>query len=94
MVSKKIKELLKSEEGELESKETKVISLEKKFNKLHHHLLKEIIDFCNENDLYPDEIHFYADHLLDSIKFKDWHPGTDSCLGLLDKNGEIIIESL
>jgi len=56
--------------------------------------MKEVIEFCKENNISADEVHFSADHLQDSIMFGKWHPGTDSCLGLLDKNGEIIIESL
>jgi hypothetical protein len=99
MESEIIREILGLEEGsellidtQHETKEKGTI--QEKLNNFHDKLMKEVIEFCKENNISADEVHFSADHLQDSIMFGKWHPGTDSCLGLLDKNGEIIIESL
>ena len=68
--------------------------INEKLNYLHRLIMQEIIDFCKRNNIEADYVSLDADHLLDSIKFGKWHPGTDSSIVLYDKNKDSIIESL
>lgn len=52
----------------------------KEFCELHRKLVKEIINFCKENDTEFDEIHLDVDGLIESIKIGEWSPATDSFL--------------
>ena len=54
--------------------------LNKTFYELHRKLVKEIINFCKENDTEFDEIHLDVDGLIESIKSGEWSPATDSTL--------------
>lgn len=68
--------------------------IESKLNDFHIHIIKEIIDFCIENNIDADYVSLSADHLKDSIEYKKWHPGTDSSLTFFDENEKSIICSM
>lgn len=69
-------------------------TINEKLDYLHRLIMQEIIDFCDRNKINADYVSLEADRLMDSIKVRVWHPGTDSSLVLLDENQEVILESL
>lgn len=59
--------------------------------KLHKLLVQTVIDFLKEekiNEVW--EVQFKADGLTDSVKFGEWTPSTDSYLGLVGLQEEIL----
>ncbi len=50
------------------------------FRRFHHHLINEVINFCNMHNIIIDEFHLNADSMEGSIKEGSWQPCTDSCL--------------
>lgn len=70
-------------------------SIEKEARKLHKKLVNEIIDFCNEHELYDiDVVILSMDGLNYSIENGTWMGGTDSSMTFIDTNEDTIIESI
>ena len=56
--------------------------------------MKQIIDWCIENNLDADYISLDADGVKYSIEVGDWHPGTDSSFALFDKDKKCLVCSM
>ena len=48
------------------------------FRELHNEIVQRIIDFCKTHNIEIEEFYVHADGLLDSIKYGQWCPSTDS----------------
>jgi len=69
--------------------------MDEKFYELHKKLVREVINYCIENNITEADIFdLHIDRLQDSINYGDWHPGTDSSMGLYDENKETITFSV
>lgn len=69
--------------------------MDEKFYELHKKLVQQVINYCKENDITDADIFdLHIDGLQDSIKGGKWHPGTDSAMGLYNKNKETITYSI
>ena len=65
-----------------------------KFVDLHTKIINEVVNFCKENNLAVDELSISATGLKESIDFGSWHPGTDSCMNLVDESGATVLYSI
>ena len=69
--------------------------MDEKFYELHKKLVQEVIDYCIENNITEADIFdLHIDYLRDSVKCGNWHPGTDSSMGLYDEDKETITFSM
>jgi hypothetical protein len=69
--------------------------MNEKFYELHKKLVQQVIDYCKENDITDADIFdLHIDGLRDSIENGKWHPGTDSAMGLYNKDKETITYSI
>ena len=73
-----------------------MISKEQKeqFYELHKHIVNEIIDFCNKNNIEAYSVSLSADDIKSSIPYNKWTAATDSYFALYDKNSKGIIYSV
>lgn len=74
--------------------ENKNIEITDSFYELHKSIMKQIIDWCIENNLDADYISLDADGVKYSIEVGDWHPGTDSSFALFDKDKKCLVCSM
>lgn len=74
--------------------ENKNIEITNSFYELHKSIMKQIIDWCVENQLEADYISLEADCVKYSIETKMWGAGTDSSFALFDTNKNCLVCSM
>jgi hypothetical protein len=74
--------------------ENKNIDITNSFYELHKSIMKQIIDWCIENNLSADYISLDADGVWYSIMTGDWNAGTDSSFALFDSDKKCLVCSM
>ena len=68
--------------------------VDKDWKKLHQQIVNKIIKYCMKQNISPEDINLYIDHLQESLIEGCWVPSTDSSLIAIDKDKKYLKVSI